>query len=170
MSSDETPAVDPTDVPERDEALSALRRVRAAVRAGVTPPKKRATRRPVAPGPDGRDPQLVGSVLDDVMQASGWTQRSGVAQLLANWADFVGPEVAEHVQVQTFDDGVLVLRADSTAWATQVRLLSATLLRRLADTLGEDVVRTITVLGPDAPSWRFGSRHIPGRGPRDTFG
>lgn len=161
----------PGDIPaEHDEALHALRRIRAAVRSGVTPPKRKAARREARPGPDGRDPQLLGSVLDDVIEASGWTQRSGVAQVLARWPEFVGPEVAEHVGVHEFSGDTLVLRADSTAWATQMRLLSATILRRLASELGEGVVARITVLGPDAPSWRFGSRHIPGRGPRDTFG
>jgi predicted nucleic acid-binding Zn ribbon protein len=74
------------------------------------------------------------------------------------------------VQVERFDDAKLVLRADSTAWATQMRLLQATVMRRLAEQLGEGVVESMQVLGPNAPSWRFGSRHVPGRGPRDTYG
>lgn len=96
--------------------------------------------------------------------------RSRVAQVLANWPELVGPEVADHVRVERFEEGRLLLRADSTAWATQMRLLQATVERRLREQLGEGVVESVQVLGPDAPSWRFGSRRIPGRGPRDTYG
>ena len=156
---------------EPDEALTALQRIRAAVRAGVTPPKRRKHEtQNVAARPDGRDPQLLGELVDGFIAASGWTQRSGIAQVLGRWEEIVGPEVAAHVSVQAVEESTLVLRADSTAWATQMRLLSATVRRRLDAELGEGVVTELRVLGPDAPSWRFGGRHVPGRGPRDTFG
>ena len=75
----------------------------------------------------------------------------------------------------------IVVRADSTAWATQLRLLLPALRRRLADELasvsglvGADVRNSwqveVTVLAPSAPSWRRGGRHVSGRGPRDTYG
>ena len=84
--------------------------------------------------------------------------------------ELVGQEVADHVQPERFDDGKLLLRADSTAWATQMRLLKVTVQRTLNEQLGADTVREIQVLGPDAPTWKFGQRHVPGRGPRDTYG
>jgi predicted nucleic acid-binding Zn ribbon protein len=31
-------------------------------------------------------------------------------------------------------------------------------------------VTDLTVLGPTAPSWVKGPRHVKGRGPRDTYG
>jgi predicted nucleic acid-binding Zn ribbon protein len=65
---------------------------------------------------------------------------------------------------------VLVVQADSTAWATQVRLLVPTLLRRLAEVLGEGVVGQVQVRGPAAPSWRKGRLRVRGEGPRDTYG
>ena len=157
-----------TDQP--DEAQSALQRIRAAVRSGITPPTRRRQARGASERPEGRDPQLLGALVDRFIADSGWTQRSGVAQVLGRWDEIVGPEVAAHVVVQGFEESTLVLRADSTAWATQMRLLSATVRRRLDEELGEGVVTEIRVLGPDAPSWRFGSRRVPGRGPRDTFG
>lgn len=151
-----------------DQAINALRRIRAAVRAGITP-RKRASRVPRSAG-EGRDPKLVGAVVEEFLTTSGLDTRNQVAQVLANWAGLVGAEVADHVQVERFDDAKLVLRADSTAWATQMRLLQATVIRRLTEQLGEGVVTSIQVLGPEAPSWRFGSRRVPGRGPRDTYG
>lgn len=156
------------DVSTDDQAISALRRIRAAVRAGISPKKR--TSRTSRPASEGRDPKLVGAVVDEFLATSGLETRNRVAQVLSNWAGLVGSEVADHVQVERFDDAKLVLRADSTAWATQMRLLQATVMRRLTEQLGEGVVESIQVLGPEAPSWRFGSRHVPGRGPRDTYG
>ena len=66
--------------------------------------------------------------------------------------------------------GTLILQADSTAWATQTRLLLPRLADRLDAELGVGVVGRIVVQGPAAPSWRKGAWHVPGRGPRDTYG
>ena len=48
----------------------------------------------------------------------------------------------------TFGDGVLVVRADSTAWATQVRLLSDPPAPARGEELGEGAVSVIEVHGP----------------------
>lgn len=91
--------------------------------------------------------------------------------MIGRWAAVVGPEVAAHCLPEGFEDGVLTVRADSTAWATQVRLLVPALLRRMAEEVGEGTVRTVVVRGPSAPSWRRGARVAPGsQGPRDTYG
>ncbi len=100
----------------------------------------------------------------------GWTTDVAVGGVVGRWAEIVGDEVAAHVTPETFQDGMLAVRADSTAWATQVRLLVPALLRRLAEELGEGVVERVTVAGPGGPSWRKGQRRVPGRGPRDTYG
>ena len=61
---------------------------------------------------------------------------------MGRWDEIVGAEIAgARRRRRRFEDGVLAVRADSTAWATQVRLLTPTLLRRLAEELGEGVVR-----------------------------
>lgn len=151
-----------------DAAIGALRRIRAAVRAGVSP--KARERKPNRPLSSDRDPRMVGDAVQEFLISNGLEQRQQVARVLEGWAGLVGPEVAAHVTVEGFEDGNLLLRADSTTWANQMRLLQATLERRLAEELGDDAVATITVLGPDAPSWRFGNRRVPGRGPRDTYG
>ena len=91
---------------------------------------------------------------------------------MGQWEQIVGPDLAAHVSPETFDPaaGLLTLRCDSTAWATQVTFLIGPLRSKLAAAVGPDVVKAIKVSGPAAPSWRFGSRHVAGRGPRDTYG
>jgi predicted nucleic acid-binding Zn ribbon protein len=82
----------------------------------------------------------------------------------------VGPEIAAHATPVAFADGELVVEADSTAWATQIRLLAPSLLARLAEDLGAGTVTAVSVRGPRAPSWKRGPWSVRGRGPRDTYG
>ena len=108
--------------------------------------------------------------MDDFLTEHGWQGPTALARLAESWKDVVGADVAAHVVVESWTDGELVLRADSTAWATQVRLLSDTLRRQIHQAVGEDLVSKVSVLGPTAPSWRAGPRVVKGRGPRDTYG
>ena len=52
-----------------------------------------------------------------------------------------GKEVGQHVTPESFADGRLVVRTDSTAWATQMKLLAADVVRRLNEVLGEETVQ-----------------------------
>lgn len=123
-----------------------------------------------APGPDARDPVSLESVVDAVVTERGWRGQVSGHVVTGRWPEIVGPAVAEHARVERFDEGVLTVRCDSTAWATQLRMLVPDLLRRLAAEAGPDVVRSVEVRGPDAPSWVHGPRRVRGRGPRDTYG
>lgn len=151
-----------------DEAMRVAARALGRARASgeKTPRGRRRTTR----SGSSRDPELVGSAVEDFLAEQGWQGSAAMARLAESWAEVVGPEVAAHVVVESWIEGELVLRADSTAWATQVRLLSDSLRRQVAQAVGEELVRTITVKGPDAPSWRAGPRVVKGRGPRDTYG
>ena len=120
--------------------------------------------------PDERDPQLLGSTLDRLVAERGWQTDAAVGGVMGRWAAIVGPEVSAHATPVACDDGELVVAADSTAWATQIRLLAPTLLARLADELGAGVVTSVSVRGPSAPSWKRGLLAVRGRGPRDTYG
>jgi predicted nucleic acid-binding Zn ribbon protein len=122
------------------------------------------------PAPDERDPQPIGATVDELVTQRGWSQPLAIGGVEGRWAQIVGADVAAHCSPEEFEEGRLVVRADSTAWATQVRLLSMTLLARLNDELGAGTVTHLHVLGPKGPSWKKGRRRVKGRGPRDTYG
>lgn len=122
-------------------------------------------------GPDDRDPQLLDTTIDRLVNDRGWTADVAVAGAIARWDQIVGPDVAAHCRAERFADSELTVRAESTAWATQVRLLAPSLVKRLNEELGDGTVSRVTVLGPTGPSWRRGPRSVrDGRGPRDTYG
>jgi predicted nucleic acid-binding Zn ribbon protein len=178
--------VDPPESPtpsDPEPAADGLELARALARATArsTPGRKSAVRRTTGRTPrtgrvsgaypDDRDPQPLDAALTRVVDDHGWQVDLKVASMFARWAELVGDEVGAHSRAESFADGKLVVRTDSTAWATQLRLLAPTVVRRLNDDLGHGTVVVIEVLGPHAPSWKHGKRSVrDGRGPRDTYG
>ena len=150
-----------------DAAAAALRRATG----GGTPRRGGAGRAPASSRRSSdRDPALLGDAVDRLLAEKGWTAASAAATVQTMWPQIVGADLAGHVTPESFADGRLLLRAESTAWATQVRLLLPQLRQAIERAVGTGVVADISVVGPQAPSWTAGPRRVPGRGPRDTYG
>jgi predicted nucleic acid-binding Zn ribbon protein len=170
----------PNGLTGRDLAHAALEAAKAkAKERGVPPGRRRPAvgggqnprrRRWSGPGADPRDPQPLGRLVSRLVSDRGWGESVTSARVFAQWARLVGEDVAEHAQPVALKDGELTVRASSTAWATQLRLLQGKLLAKIAAGVGNGVVKRMRIQGPTAPSWRKGPRHVPGRGPRDTYG
>jgi predicted nucleic acid-binding Zn ribbon protein len=120
------------------------------------------------------DPEPLNAAIGGLIEARGWRESAAMGSVFGRWAQIVGPELAEHTRPETLADGELTVTADSTAWATQVRLLAAHLVRRLNDELGDGSVQRVRVRGPAGaagPARRPGEWRVRGgRGPRDTYG
>lgn len=162
--------------PDGVELACAFVRARTGVAAEV-PLRPRPRRREPGekdewsgPRAGARDPVAAGAVLDHLVEQGGWRPRLAVHGVTGRWDEIVGDALAAHSWVESFSEGVLVVRCDSTAWATQLRLLLPQLRRRLDDETGSGTVASVEVKGPDAPSWVRGPRRVKGRGPRDTYG
>ncbi|MGH3232350.1 MAG: DUF721 domain-containing protein [Streptosporangiaceae bacterium] len=120
--------------------------------------------------PRREDPQPLVSAIGGLLDTRGWQQRAAMGSVFGRWADIVGHDLAAHTRPDSFADGELTVTADSTAWATQVRLLAPVLVRRLNAELGDGSVRRVKVRGPAPPRQRGGWR-VPGsKGPGDTYG
>ncbi|MCA1218929.1 DUF721 domain-containing protein [Streptomyces sp. 8L] len=124
---------------------------------------------------DGRDPLPLGAAINRLITERGWEAPAAVGGVMGRWPQIVGEELAKHCVPDRFDEAddqrVLTVLCDSTAWATQLRLLAPRLLARLNEDLGHGTVRLIKVLGPSGPPQRYGRLRAPGsRGPGDTYG
>jgi predicted nucleic acid-binding Zn ribbon protein len=133
--------------------------------------KPAGPRRPRRPGRTHReDPQPLSTAFDGLLADQGWQTAAAVGSVFGRWDQLVGPEVAAHTQPERFSDGELVVIADSAAWATQVRLLTAAVLRRLNTELGHGTVTRVVVRGP-APPRRTGPLRVRGtREHNDDYG
>ena len=147
----------------QEQAQAAERALRRTTR-GPAAKKNRTSKR------SGRDPELLGSAVERLVIESGWEKESSMAKLINSWPQIVGPEIADHCVPAGFDEGTLRLTAESTAWATQLRMLNSQIMVKIATEVGDGVVTTISIYGPQGPSWKKGAWHVAGRGPRDTYG
>jgi predicted nucleic acid-binding Zn ribbon protein len=117
-----------------------------------------------------RDPGSMADAFDELTSSMGWAPSLARAELGEHWADIVGDDVAAHAHPTGFHEGALEIQCDSSAWATQLRLMKKTLLEALEERFPDAGVSEIVIKAPGAPSWKHGSRSVPGRGPRDTYG
>jgi predicted nucleic acid-binding Zn ribbon protein len=186
MNDDETPGAVPpeplTGMPGMDLVRRVLEEARGAARVQGKdvgrgrrlPPTRRVAgasrRRWSGPGPDARDPQPFASATRDVAKKNGWSSKVAEGAVFGQWPKVVGTHIAEHSTPTGLRDGVLSVTAESTAWATQLRLVQNQVLAKIAAEVGHGVVTSLRITGPSAPSWRKGPLHIAGRGPRDTYG
>jgi predicted nucleic acid-binding Zn ribbon protein len=156
-----------------DVARAALEAARAAAAARPRPSRRRIAgprRKWSGAHPGADDPQPLGRLVDSLVSDQDWTQHTKVGSVFGRWHALVGEDIAAHCSPQTLTDGELLVVAESTAWATQLRLLAPSILAKLRASVGGDVVTRLRVVGPTAPSWKKGPRSVRGRGPRDTYG
>jgi predicted nucleic acid-binding Zn ribbon protein len=148
---------------KRDLALDLFR----SYKTGFTKKPKQVSERSSTPG----DPTLVADILNDLVKQRDWNSGLSEGTLFATWPQIVGPEIAEHATPLSLLDGKLLVQCSSTAWATQLNLVSPKLLEQIRSSAPGALVERLEIIGPHAPSWKRGLRSISnGRGPRDTYG
>lgn len=163
----------PDPVPEEHVAVfERFRRVFGNAAATSRDARKRAKREPGSSSPfgAGRDPKGIAEVVDALTSKLGWNSPLARSELLSSWGEIAGEETAGHSTPVGIEEGVLTVRCESTAWATQLRLMRSQLITRIAERYPDAGIESIRFDGPGVPSWKRGPRSIPGRGPRDTYG
>ncbi|MER5274333.1 DciA family protein [Streptomyces sp. NPDC002809] len=177
------PAGDPAKKPELsgvDLARVALHAAKEQAKArGAAAQQKKQARRGgglrSGARADGRDPLPLGAAINRLITERGWETPAAVGGVMGRWPQIVGDDLANHCVPLRYDEApderVLTVQCDSTAWATQLRLLAPQLVARLNADLGHGTVRMIKVLGPGGPARRYGPLRAPGsKGPGDTYG
>ncbi|MCL6734354.1 MULTISPECIES: DUF721 domain-containing protein [Streptomyces] len=122
---------------------------------------------------DGRDPMALGSAINRLITERGWETPAAVGGVMGRWPQIVGEDLARRCVPERYDEDerVLHVRCDSTAWATNLRLLAPQLVARLNEDLGHGTVRLLKVHGPGGSAHRYGPLRAPGStGPGDTYG
>ncbi len=163
------------DEPGESEPVSVYLRFRRVFGDGSSrsaDARKRAKKEPgsTIPFGGGRDPEGIGAVMDALTSKLGWSSPLARSELLASWVEIAGSDTAEHSAPVGIEDGVLTVKCDSTAWATQLRLMRVQIMSRIVARYPDAGIASVRFEGPGAPSWKRGPRSIPGRGPRDTYG
>ena len=116
------------------------------------------------------DPLKLNSILEEIVTKREWKQGIAEGSLFTEWSAVVGADLAAHCTPLTLVDGLLTIQTTSTAWAVQLNTMKATLVKTISESAPGALVEELSILGPNAPSWKKGIRTIRGaRGPRDTY-
>ncbi|QCQ17492.1 DUF721 domain-containing protein [Microbacterium sp. RG1] len=161
---------DEDEVPETLGTYLRLRGLEPTTRRGAKKRTRRGNDDEGAPFTPGRDPHGVGDVLAHWTKQAGWDPLLARADLVRQWEVVAGEETARHTRPVGLDAGVLTVQCDSTAWAKQLRLMRTHIVTTIAQRFPDAGVQNVRFVGPDVPSWKWGPRAVPGRGPRDTYG
>lgn len=89
------------------------------------------------------EPQGLGDSLDSVAARLGAGSALGLGALYERWEEIVGGPAAAHAVPAGLRGGRLVIEVDHPAWATSLAHLERTLLKRVAEVAGPDLVRGI---------------------------
>jgi predicted nucleic acid-binding Zn ribbon protein len=87
----------------------------------------------------------IGSVAAGLVERRQWADRLEGSRIHDVWPEVAGPAVADHVVPLRLHGGVLVLQADSGAWATQIRYLSQQIMDRANEVLGAGKVSQVQI-------------------------
>ena len=117
------------------------------------------------------EPGKLNELLNELVTTKDWRRGLAEGNLFSKWSEIVGADIAANSEPITLLDGRLTIRAASTAWATQLRLLAPDLLKSIQTQAEGALVEELFIIGPTTPSWKRGLRTIRGaKGPRDTYG
>lgn len=122
------------------------------------------------PFESGREPIRASESIENLLSDFDWLGKVEREALFLDWERLVGTESAAASKPVELNHGTLTIQCRSTAWATQLRLLSDQILARIQEQYPDQGVKFLKFIGPAAPSWKKGPRSVPGRGPRDTYG
>jgi hypothetical protein len=82
----------------------------------------------------------------------GAARRAGVGEdaidagrVFRRWRDVVGPHIADHANPTSLRRGVLRVRADSPAWASEIAYLGDDIRARVNEAAGRDLVEEVRV-------------------------
>ena len=91
-----------------------------------------------------RAPMAVREALQGYLTRSGLGPRLAQAQVVAEWATFVGPQVAAVTHAESVTpDGTLFVRVATSAWRNELQLMMPELMARLNAGRGAGRIKTI---------------------------
>ncbi|MBU0508319.1 DUF721 domain-containing protein [bacterium] len=88
-------------------------------------------------------PTRIDRMLEKLFEQKKWRQGIRAARLRLSWEEVVGPQVAAHTKPEHLSRGRLYVSCDHDVWRTELAYLKPELLKRIAEAVGEGVVKEI---------------------------
>jgi predicted nucleic acid-binding Zn ribbon protein len=91
------------------------------------------------------DPRPIGDLITSLIHGRGWGEHMSFGRLRDEWATVVGTNVAARCEPVSLTGGILAIRADGAAWASELTLLSRSIAEKVDGYLGGGVVTAVKV-------------------------
>jgi predicted nucleic acid-binding Zn ribbon protein len=98
------------------------------------------------------DPLRLKDLLPKATAGLGIPAPEATGRVWARWKEIVGPEMAAHAEPTSLRAGVLRVRADSPAWATEIGYLAGEIKDRVNAATGQAHVTEIRVWSGPPPA------------------
>lgn len=108
-------------------------------------------------GKPGRDPNTLCGVLQILASNKKWNKQLAIAKMRVSWNEVVGESIAQHCEISQILNNVLIIRAQSAVWATQLSFLLPQLKKKINQNLKNIEIKEISVIGPTSTglgSWK----------------
>ncbi|MFN2614560.1 MAG: DUF721 domain-containing protein [Actinomycetota bacterium] len=92
------------------------------------------------------DPQPMGALMRKLVGTRGWKEPVALGKLRASWSEVVGTTVAARSTPARLERGVLTVRSESGAWASELTLLATSVCAKADAFLGGGMVREVRVI------------------------
>jgi len=91
-----------------------------------------------------RFPVAVGEALRGYLARSGLAKRLGQAQVIPEWPELVGPQIAAVSSPESVSpDGTLFVRVATSAWMNELQLMTPEIMARINAGRGPGRIKTI---------------------------
>jgi predicted nucleic acid-binding Zn ribbon protein len=90
-------------------------------------------------------------LIDPVARRAGMTAGADTGIVWRRWSDIVGIDVARHAEPSSLRNGLLRVRTDSPAWATELSYMTAELRTRVNEVFGKEIVHEVRVWTSSEP-------------------
>jgi predicted nucleic acid-binding Zn ribbon protein len=85
----------------------------------------------------------IDGIIGSLIGRKKWRRGISDAEIALRWSEMVGPKIAEHTEPVLLSRNRLEVRCDHDVWRTELQFLKPELLKKIAEELGEGVVREI---------------------------
>ncbi|MDD7582053.1 DciA family protein [Corynebacterium sp. 32222D000AT] len=112
----------------------------------------------------------LGMALGREIIERGWQQDLAHGWIMGHWALLVGERIAAHTRPEKIDGQTVYIQTDNSNWATELRYLQHQIIKRIAETIGPDVVTELKIVGPKQHRNYQGRMWVKPQGSQDTYG
>lgn len=154
ISDGNPPSETSSDMPVTEANLARIS-IRRAIEDARNKPKSKPKRRPAGrriTRTDGREPNLLGGVISQLVVDNQWQNGKEGGDLKNKWASLISKKQAAHWKADRFDEttGTLYVLCDSPNWATSLRLTERKVIADVNEKFSGNPLKRLDVRVPSS--------------------